>query len=102
MQLISLRLRYAQKSRSGGKRIVLCEGSRGGPLAVGVTRVVTTAVARGDTRIVSLVSHQMMHSGENRSAVGHVSACSGLCSSCSSILPWQEVQQEKQLLSKGC
>lgn len=61
-----------------------------------------SVVARGDTRIMSLVSHQMMHSGENRSAVGHVSACSGLCSSCSSVLPWQEVQQEKQLLSKGC
>lgn len=68
-----------------------------GLLAVSVTRVVTTAVARGDRRITSLVSHQIIQPGENRSVAGHGSACSGLCS----ILLWQEVQREKQLLSKG-
>lgn len=74
MQLISLRLGYAQKICSGGRRILPCEGGPGGPLAVSVTCVVTTAVTRGDRRIVSLVWHQMMHSGGNRSDVGPVSA----------------------------
>lgn len=105
MQLISFRLRHAQKSCSGAKRLTPAEQPREGvqdvPLAVGISCVVIAAVARGDTRIVSLVSDQMIHSGKARSAAGHVSACFGLCSLYSSILLWQVAWQEKQLLSKG-
>ena len=56
------------------------KGAQDSPLAVGVSRVVIIAVMRRDMRIVSLVSDQMIHSGKNRSAVGHVSALA--CAPC--------------------